>query len=79
MTDMQNFIAWVKSKGYDYETSESSDYSGGTSFFVQVFVDTYVYEEWEFSMEGAFIDKFVYDVNSEIFNYQPCFYLEFTF
>lgn len=79
MTDMQKFIVWVESKGYDHETSESSDYCGGTSFFVQVFVDTYVYEEWEFSMEGAFIDKFVYDVNSEIFNCQPCFYLEFTF
>lgn len=79
MTDMQKFITWVESKGYDYETSESSDYCGGTSFFVQVFVDTYVYEEWEFSTKGQFIDKFVYDLNAENFNYQPKFFLDFAF
>ena len=76
MTDKQLFIDWIKSKGYDYEISESS---GESSIFVQVFIDTYIYEEWEFSTKGEFIDKFVYDLNAENFHYRPKFYLDFTF
>lgn len=79
MTDKQRFINWVKSKGYNYEVSESSDYCGDFSIFVQVFIDTYIYEEWEFSTKGEFIDKFVYDLNAENFHYRPKFYLDFTF